>query len=385
MITNFKQDLIVIPSKQEEKKKMELEAYRLFISEALPGYICFMEALNNTINALQEKNIIGKTKLRARLKAVNSALINTQKKILDDVFGFEIVTDNERDKEVLMLLIHNLFVEDYSRHKNFNKSNGYFAHHCTGTVKNKLSGTEVIALEQHILNSETNELKPEYRDLSRKEQSQYKKSEIYWEKPRYPVLKQEILEKGEIDSGLKKAFERGLNSFQQCLDNNVILKRSIPIVEIQFKTKEVEQETKCGRAQHVKYKKVNEDEIVKKYFERKLARGVDFPFVFVRNKEGNLEIEHTSKTLVNMWPFLDDAVSKYHKIHDCPVANYDMYFAKIFPDLEPYVIKNLTNEPSLPSDKCDEVMAWSIIKNKIINNSFILPDASEIIGVIERN
>ena len=173
MITNFKQDLLVIPSKQEEKKKMELDAYRLFISEALPGYICFMEALNNTINALQEKNTIGKTKLRARLKAVNSALINTQKKILDDVFGFEIVTDSERDKEVLMLLIHNLFIEKY--------------------------------------------------------------------------------------------------------------------------------------------------------------------------------------------------------------------FSKIFPDLGPYVIKNLTNEPSLPSDKCDEGMAWSIIKNKIINNSFILPDAREKIGIIERN
>ena len=74
-----------------------------------------------------------------------------------------------------------------------------------------------------------------------------------------------------------------------------------------------------------------------------------------------------------------DAVSRYHKIHDCPVANYDMYFAKIFPDLEPYVQRNLTREPSIPVDSSDLSMVWSVLKNKIINDSFVLPDADGIL------
>jgi hypothetical protein len=51
---------------------------------------------------------LGKTKLKSRIKAAESSLINSQKKELDDVFGFEIITQNERDKEILMLIIYNL-------------------------------------------------------------------------------------------------------------------------------------------------------------------------------------------------------------------------------------------------------------------------------------
>ena len=147
---------------------------------------------------------------------------------------------------------------------------------------------------------------------------------------------------------------------------------------MQFKTREVEQEAKSGRAQHVKYKKVNEDDIVRAYFDRKLVRGVNFPFTFIRNDEGDLEIEHTSETLISMWPFISSAVTKYHQIHTCPVANYDMYFAKVFPDLQPYVERNLSKEPSIPADSCDLEIVWSILKNKIINNSFVLPDSDEV-------
>ena len=55
MVTNFKESLKIVPSEQEEKKRMELDAYKEFISEAIPGYISFMEALNHTINELQER------------------------------------------------------------------------------------------------------------------------------------------------------------------------------------------------------------------------------------------------------------------------------------------------------------------------------------------
>lgn len=382
MSTNFIEEMKVVPTEQEEKRKREIEAYKSFLSETLPGYIGLMEAINHTITELEIDGIVGKTKLRARLKSVNSALKNTDEKVLDDIFGFEIITPTERDKEIIMLIIHNLFVGKYVRQKNHNKSNGYFAHHCTGTVKTKLDGTEASGLEGHILASETYELKEQYRDMPKKEQKKYRKDEIYCKKPRYPILKQEILKNGKIDEKLQQEFEWALDFIDQYLSEDLNLRRNMPIVEVQFKTSAVEQETKCGRAQHVKYKKVNEEEIRQKYFERKLVRGVDFPFTFIRNNDGELEIEHTNKTLVSMWPFLEDAIEKYKESHSCPVANYDMYFARIFPDLEPYIKRNLAKEPSLPVDNCDAAMAWSILKNKIINKSFVLPNSKGIEKVV---
>ena len=355
------------------------------MSEAMPGYIGFMEAINHTITELERDGIIGKTSLRTRVKAINSSMNNTEEKALDDIFGFEIVTQNERDKEILMLIIHNIFVEKYIRQKNHNKSNGYFAHHCTGAVKSKIDGTEVTGLEEHILNAETNELKEEYRDMPTKEQKNFEKSKIFGKKPRYPILKNEILKKGQIDKKLQESFEWALDFIDKYLGRNQTLRKSMPIIEVQFKTKAVEEEIKNGKAHHAKYKKVNEDEMVKAYYGRRLVRGVNFPFVFIRNDKGNMQLEHTSETLISMWPFLKDHVTRYHQIHPCPVANYDMYFAKVFEDLEPYVQRNFVNEPSLQVESYDVETIWSILKNKIINESFVLPDSDRNIKVVGRN
>lgn len=375
MSANFKENLKVIPSEQEEYKAEKIDAYRNFVFETIPGYIGFLEAINHTITELEAEGIIGKVKLRTRIKAINSALKNTEDKTLDDLFGFEIIAQNERDKEILMLLIHNLFVGKYVRQKNHNKSNGYFAHHCTGAVKNRLDGTEVLELEKHILEAQTNELKTEYRDMPKKEQMKFKRREIFRKVSRYPTLRQEILENGKIDEKLQANFEWALIFMDEYLGDTT-LRKSMPIFEIQFKTTEVEQESKCGRAQHVKYKAVDEEEIRRKYLQRQLVRGVNFPFVFVRNEDGDLEIEHTTDTLINMWPFLKGTVEEYSQTHSCPVANYDMYFARIFPSLEPYVQRNLSKEPSIPIGDFSQENAWGILKSKIINGDFFLPDSN---------
>lgn len=385
MSANFKENLKVIPSEQDEYRTEKIDAYRNYVSETVSGYIGFLEAINHTITELELGGIIGKVKLRTRLKAINSALKNTENKALDDIFGFEIIAQNERDKEILMLLIHNLFVEKYVRQKNHNKSNGYFAHHCTGAVKNRLDGTEISGLEKHILDAETNELKTEYRDMPKKEQMKFKRGEIFKKIPRYPILRHEILENGKIDENFQANIEWALDFIDEYLgDPN--LRKSMPIFEIQFKTTEVEQESKCGRAQHVKYKAVDEEEIRRKYLQRQLVRGVDFPFVFVRNEEGDLEIEHSSDSLINMWPFLKGAIEEYSQTHSCPVANYDMYFARIFPGLEPYVQKNLSKEPSIPIGDFSQENAWGILRSKIINGDFCLPDSNKMqrIGIREK-
>ena len=77
---------------------------------------------------------------------------------------------------------------------------------------------------------------------------------------------------------------------------------------------------------------------------------------------------------------MTEAVIRYHQNHSCPVANYDMYFAKVFPDLQPYVERNLTKEPCIPIGNTDIEEIWTILKNKIINDSFVLPHADEVRG-----
>ena len=99
MNINFKESLRIIPKKQDEENARKVEGYRTFISETMPGYIAFLEAINHTITELEAGGIIGKVNLKSRIKALNSAMTNTDEKTLDDIFGFEIVTENERDKD----------------------------------------------------------------------------------------------------------------------------------------------------------------------------------------------------------------------------------------------------------------------------------------------
>lgn len=371
MSINFRERLKSTPSEQDEHKSRNIDGYRSFIFETMPGYIAFLEALNHTITELEIQGIVGKVSLRSRVKALNSALINTDIKTLDDIFGFEIVAENERDKEILMVIIHNIFSENTVKHKNHNKSNGYFAHHCTGAVRYEFAETDI---QEHILNAKTEELKPEYRDMPKKEQQKFSREEIFLKKPRYPTLRQEIIENEGITDELQENLAWSLWFIDEYLNGIPELRRNMPVCEIQFKTQEVEYEAKHGKAQHMGYKKVDKEKIVQAYFDRKLVRGVNFPFIFIRNDEGDLEIEHTSKTLINMWPFMVSVVEKYHQ-NSCPVANYDMYFAKVFPALEPYVQNNPSQEYRIPTGDSSLEKIWSILKNKIMNDSFVLPDS----------
>ena len=83
----------------------------------------------------------------------------------------------------------------------------------------------------------------------------------------------------------------------------------MPVMEVQFKTSEVEKDATCGRAKHMNYKKINPEQISKDYMSRKLVRGIDFPFRFFRNMDnGRMELESTKETLISMWPFLEETI-----------------------------------------------------------------------------
>lgn len=375
MSTDFRKDLRYEMDENKKQLSEELDAYRMHVSENIPGYILFMEALNELITGLEAKQIIGKTQIKSRIKAAKSALKNSREKELDDIFGFNIITQNEKDKEILMLIIHNLFVRKYIQEKTYDKSNGYKAHHCIGAVKTKITGEEIRGLKDHILQSKTYKPKEEYRDSSSKKQRELGKKGVLEQVDRYPILRAEILQNGELSGNLQNAFADALLFLDAYLLPGTETRINMPVMEVQFKTSEVEKDATCGRAKHMNYKKINPEQISKDYMSRKLVRGIDFPFRFFRNMDnGRMELESTKETLISMWPFLEETIKEYEKTSTAPLASYDMYMTKIFPDLQPYVEEISKREPVIPIKNTDANSVWTTLKMKIINDSLSLPE-----------
>lgn len=375
MSTDFRKDLRYEMDENKKQLSEELDAYRMHVSENIPGYILFMEALNELITGLEAKQIIGKTQIKSRVKAAKSAVKNSREKGLDDIFGFNIITQSERDKEILMLIIHNLFVRKYIQEKTYDKSNGYKAHHCIGAVKTKITGEEIKGLEDHILQSKTYKPKEEYRDSSSKKRRELGKKGVLEQVDRYPILRAEILQNGELSGNLQNAFADALLFLDAYLLPGTETRINMPVMEVQFKTSEVEKDATCGRAKHMNYKKINPEQISKDYMSRKLVRGIDFPFRFFRNMDnGRMELESTKETLISMWPFLEETIKEYEKTSTAPLASYDMYMTKIFPDLQPYVEEISKREPVIPIKNTDANSVWTTLKMKIINDSLSLPE-----------
>ena len=374
MSTDFRKGLRYEIDENKKQLSEELDAYRMHVSENMPGYILFMEALNELVTGLEAKKIIGKTQIKSRVKAAKSAVRNSREKELDDIFGFNIITQSERDKEILMLIIHNLFVRKYVQEKTYDKSNGYKAYHCVGAIKTKITGEEIEGLEEHILQSKTYKPKEVYRDLSSKEQMKLGKKEVLEQVYRYPILRAEIGENGQLNESLQSIFADALLFLDAYLLPNTEARTNMPIMEVQFKTDAVEQVATCGRAKHMNYKKIDPEKVKEKYKRRELIRGIDFPFRFYRNLHtGMMELESTNRTLISMWPFLEETIAEYKKTDKTPLASYDMYMTKVFPDLQPYVERISEREPVIPIKNTNADGVWAILKNRIINDNLSLP------------
>ena len=87
-----------------------------------------------------------------------------------------------------------------------------------------------------------------------------------------------------------------------------------------------------------------------------------------------MELESTKETLISMWPFLEETIKEYEKTSTAPLASYDMYMTKIFPDLQPYVEEISKREPVIPIKNTDANSVWTTLKMKIINDSLSLPE-----------
>lgn len=103
--------------------------YAEFVSSQEQGFFRFMNYIYTVIDNLKKKAKISPfIEIRARIKDTQSALFNFEKdKILDDVFGIEIICANEHEISIIKEELEKTLYS--TRQKVHNKSNGYKAWH----------------------------------------------------------------------------------------------------------------------------------------------------------------------------------------------------------------------------------------------------------------
>lgn len=123
----------MISIEEKNKKLARRKLYLDFVNSQRTGFYRFLEYLNETLNSLQERGEVSSfVELRARIKAVNSALNNDESKILDDAFGVEFICVNTLEIEKIKDIIERKMRS--TRNKDHDKSNGYKAIHRSYSV-----------------------------------------------------------------------------------------------------------------------------------------------------------------------------------------------------------------------------------------------------------
>lgn len=164
------------------QKVMREKIYLSFVKEQEQGFIRFINYVYDVINNLKQKAIISPfIEIRARIKDTESAINNyNNNKMLDDVFGIEILCVNE--EEIFKIKKELERTLKSTRQKFHNKTNGYKAWHESYSAKNelnehieswKLLDNDVPAVECQFKTIEV-ELNPEashhdYKKINRKE------------------------------------------------------------------------------------------------------------------------------------------------------------------------------------------------------------------------
>ena len=90
-----------------------------------------MDYVYTTVDNLKQKAKISPfIEIRARIKDIQSAFSNFEKnKMLDDIFGIEIICANEYEISVIKTELEKALRSPKSRSKFYNKPNGYKAWH----------------------------------------------------------------------------------------------------------------------------------------------------------------------------------------------------------------------------------------------------------------
>lgn len=362
--------------KETEEMKPSIEelanGYRSYISDLGGGFLEIAETYNEALQIARLNGIIKNVKLKARIKDFSSSISNTDKKLLDDMFGIEIVTGKkvensklensdlekaEFEKEILILFNHLLF--DINKDKIYNKKSGYNAYHGMGDFSPKegdLKGT----IKKVIRETKTREYK-------------YSKSE-----PKYNSQKNMVNVFPRLIKYInnKRNLERLTDTLSEMIEYMKtinISKENTPIIEFHFLTTEVEKEAIDGGANHSKYKKINPTLIEKYFLEGRLIRGINAPWKFESNGE-NFELQDVYKTFKENYPFLADEIEQKQKLGKDGrererMSKFDRLTATQFPFLRKYLSPNNNYDKNIDEN-------WGFLKAMIVANRIDFNDKS---------
>ena len=142
MLDNYKVDLNNKNIEIAERINQE-NTYIEFVRFQEQGFMRFINYINSIVDKLKQKALISPfIEIRARIKDTNSALVNFSKdKILDDVFGVEIICANENEIKIIKAELEKVFLS--TRSKKHNKSNGYKALHESYSIKNDIDDESI--------------------------------------------------------------------------------------------------------------------------------------------------------------------------------------------------------------------------------------------------
>lgn len=366
-----------VPKEQHtlEERLRDMDTYRKYLTDNISGFIDFMETFNQCINIMVSNMYLPPTvEFKARIKDCVGAVKTTTRKTLDDIFGFEIITPTETEKEVLMLFVHTIFDDEFCfRAKNHNKSNGYKAHHCVGVLRNEIS-EDLSDIEQYICNAKVKAIKKKYTTLSKELQAKIPREELYENVDLYPKLKEQILINGHLDQEIHQALKEVLHYIGQEYSNKE-RKNSVPVTEVQFKTLAVATEAIYGTARHADYKDVDQEETIRKFNNKEFIRLVNFPFKWNRDiLDGTMKLQTTDKTLMEMRPFLRMLKAFNDRNNTC--AGYDANIVTVFPQLRSYIEK-VDGNIDIP-ENADPNEIWEKIKKLII------PELNSKINIVQK-
>lgn len=219
MLTDYKVDISKKTQDVAEEFNKE-KIYTEFVRSQEQGFIRFVNYINSVVDLLKRKAKISQfIEIRARIKDVHSALRNyDEEKLLDDVFGVEIICANENEIRTIKEELEKYLKS--TRSKTHNKSNGYKAQHESYSAKRgqednikkwKLDNEDVPAVECQFKTIEV-ELNPQashhdYKNVD-KEKVQNLLERRTLEIGRYIPKMWSSRENGIVELGYKEIIQR---------------------------------------------------------------------------------------------------------------------------------------------------------------------------------
>lgn len=342
-------------AKENEQRKPPIggyaNGYKKYILDLGEEFIHFAEVYNKCIGVAKYNEIVGNTELKVRIKDFSSSLSNTEHKILDDVFGMQISTKTEEDKEIFVLFNYLLF--EIQKSKRYNKPNGYIADHHIG----KLSLENIEDIKKTIKKILTDSKIREYKKATY--------NPVYDKDKMKDVFK--VLPRTISNSSKFNRIAETLKEMLKLMQDEELDNSKIPLIEFHFMTFDVEENAIRGTASHAKYKS-KQAKLVKQFFNNgRLLRGINAPWKFVGKKNG-LVLEDFYTTILENWPFLINDIVERRKAgkEQADIRNNaksDLLLASQFPFLKGY-LKNKTGEYS----ENEQAEQWGMLKALMITN-----------------